>query len=286
MPNAATLFARVIADVFASKAPAQTQPQPQPSQSSAAPQAQQSAPVNPAAQAAHTEAPGVAIHIVGQGASNETVVTIGDIPHLFVDEGDHVVQFSPAFDDHAEETEFGLKILPDLMPHWSKRATHRSPLKEAVATAIRQNGKPAPVSHPPQPKEVAGGTSDSPVEREEGFAPEAAEQPRPRRAHNIDSSNVVGRIASWGEERFPDRKKPGRFYESFAMHIDTDAGERTLQGEGLKEAIAECRCVVGDVVSVRRTGKVKVPAIRTDGTPILKDGKPVLWDKWLWAISR
>ena len=284
MPNAATLFARVMADVFSGRSPAQTRPQP--SQASDAPQAQRAAPVTPAAQPAHTETPANAIHVVGQGASNETVVTIGDIPHLFVDEGDHVVQFSPAFDDHAEETEFGLKILPDLVPRWSQRATHRSPLKEAVATAIRQNGKPAPVSHSPQLKEVAGSAPDSSVEREEGFEPEPAAQARPRRAHNVDSSNVVGRIASWGEERFPDRKKPGRFYESFAMHIDTSAGERTLQGEGLKEAIAECRCVVGDVVSVRRTGKVKVPAIRTDGTPILKDGKPVLWDKWLWAISK
>lgn len=283
MPNAATLFARVMADVFASKSPAQIQPQL--SQSSAAPQAQQSAPIN-SAQPAHTEAPAVAIHMVGQGAPNETVVTIGDIPHLFVDEGDHVVQFSPAFDDHAEETEFGLKILPELMPHWSQRATHRSPLKEAVATAIRQNGKPAPVNATHAATVATGGTPDTPGGAMEPFEPEAATHARPRRAHNVDSSNVVGRILSWGEESFPDRKKPGRFYKSFAMHVDTSAGERTLQGEGLKEAIAECRCVVGDVVSIRRTGKVKVPAIRTDGTPIVKDGKPVLWDKWLWAISK
>ncbi|SEI23783.1 hypothetical protein [Paraburkholderia hospita] len=280
MSKATTLFARVMADVFVGKPPVQ------PSQASAAPHARQADPEAPAAKPVHNEVPSVSTHVVGQGASNETVVTIGDIPHLFVDEGDHVVQFSPAFDDHAEETEFGLKILPDLTPHWSQRAVHRCPLKEAVAAAIRQNGKPQPVNPSPQSKEVAGGTRDFAGGSDEAFEPETVRQARPRRAHHVDSSNVVGRIVSWGEERFPDRKRPGRFYESFAMHVDTSDGERTLQGEGLKDAIAECRCVVGDVVSVRRTGKVKVPAIRADGSAILKDGKPVLWDKWLWAISK
>jgi hypothetical protein len=110
---------------------------------------------------------------------------------------------------------------------------------------------------------------------------------RRRRAQPADASSVTGRIVSWGEEKFPDRKREGRHYVSFAMHIETSSGERTLQGEGLKEAIAECRCVVGDVVSVRRTGKVKVPAIRqSDGAPIVKDGKQVMWDKWLWSISK
>ncbi len=36
-----------------------------------------------------------------------------------------------------------------------------------------------------------------------------------------------------------------RFYTSFAMHVDTQGGERTLQGEGLKDAIAAARCEVG-----------------------------------------
>lgn len=276
MPKAATLFARVMADVFAGK------PSGQPSTGPVAPQ---TAPAASTADRPHTDAPSVTTTVVGQGASNETVVTIGDIPHLFVDEGDHVVQFSPAFDDHAEETEFGVKILPDLIPHWSRRAVHRCPLKEAVVAAIRQNGKPAPVNVP-RGKEVDSGARESPGGSEEAFEPESTASSRPRRAHVADASNVVGRIASWGEESFPDRKKPGRFYKSFAMHVNTSDGDRTLQGEGLKEAIAECRCVVGDVVSVRRTGKVKVPAIRADGTPILKDGKPVMWDKWLWAISK
>ncbi|HKR39759.1 MAG TPA: hypothetical protein VJU59_08775 [Paraburkholderia sp.] len=282
MPNAATLFARVMADVFSGK------PACQPSQAATAGTANTAAPAPKSATPAPADTHSPTSHVVGQGASNETIVTIGDIPHLFVDEGDHIVQFTPAFDDHAEETEFGLKIVPDLAPHWSQRAVHRCALKEAVAVAIRQDGKPLPVAPLPQGKGVGNDVNRAMSDAvDETFEPEASAPNRPRRTHNADASNVVGRIVSWGEERFPDRKRPGRHYTSFAMHIDTSSGERTLQGEGLKEAIAECRCVVGDVVSVRRTGKVKVPAIRqTDGTPIMKDGKPLMWDKWLWSISK
>ncbi len=276
MPNAATLFARVMADVFSGK-PA----------SHAATAAHAAAPAAPSPTPEPADTQASVSHVVGQGALNETIVTIGDIPHLFVDEGDHIVEFTPAFDDHAEETEFGLKIVPDLVPHWSQRTVHRCTLKEAVAAAIRQNGKPPTVTPLPQGKGTDSDSNQaSPSEVEETFEPEARVSNRPGRTHNADASNVIGRIVSWGEERFPDRKRPGRHYTSFALHIDTSSGERTLQGEGLKEAIAECGCVLGDVVSVRRTGKVKVPAIRTDGSPIIKDGKPLMWDKWLWSISK
>jgi len=280
MRNAASLFARVMADVFTGRPAAHAATASNATTATTAEPARSS---NPASADDSS-----ASHVVGQGASNETIVTIGDIPHLFVDEGDHIVEFTPAFDDHAEETEFGLKIVPDLVPHWSQRLVHRCALKEAVAVAIRQNGKP--LTSTPLPQENGAGNDSkqvSPSEVQETFEPEARGPNRPRRTHNADASNVVGRIVSWGEERFPDRKRPGRHYTSFAVHIDTSSGERTLQGEGLKEAIAECGCVLGDVVSVRRTGKVKVPAIRqTDGTPIMKDGKPLMWDKWLWSISK
>ncbi|RKT10638.1 hypothetical protein B0G69_8071 [Paraburkholderia sp. RAU2J] len=281
MPNAVTLFARVIADVFTGKPPAQ------PSQTAAAPNTQQEAPAAPAVKPAHAEVPSVTSHVVGQGASNETVMTIGDIPHLFVDEGDHVVQFTPAFDDHAEETEFGLKIVPDLEPHWSRVAIHRCPLKTAIATAIRQGANAVMSGAVKATPEVSDdGPPSLPETEKERFDADDVSPVRQRREQSVDASTVVGRIASWGEEQFPDRKKPGRFYKSFAIHIDTASGERTLQGEGLKEAIAECRCVVGDVVSIRRLRKVKVPAIRADGSAMLKDGKPVMWDKWLWSITK
>jgi len=278
--NTATLFTRVLADLFPGKSASQPPHQQSSADSSASPMTS-TASVAPAPD--NSSVP----EVVGQGAENETVVTIGDTPHLFVDEGDHIVQFVPAFDDHTEETEFGLKIVPDLEPHWSKLTVHRCPLKAAIASAIRE-GNHAVMAASSNAAPDASRKEAQPPQQEEAERFDAGDvgTVRHRREQPVDASTVIGRIASWGEEKFPDRKKPGRFYKSFAIHIDTSSGERTLQGEGLKEAIAECRCVVGDVVSVRRLRKIKVPAIRADGSAMVKDGKPVMWDKWLWSITK
>jgi hypothetical protein len=282
MANAGSLFNRVLADLFPGNSAAQFHT---PSRETGT----TPAPVQTPAPQANS---GVAVqHEVGQGAANETVVTIGDTPHLFVDEGDHIVEFVPAFDDHTEETEFGLKIVPDLAPHWSQAASHRCSLKDAIAIAIR-GGSTSPSIPKLTLREVtpdatpdAGPAASHAGDDDDLSGRGGATRARARRSDSNDGAAVAGRILSWGEERFPDRKKPGRFYKSFAMHIDTTRGEQTLQGEGLKEAIAECRCVVGDVVSVRRLHKIKVPAIRQDGTPKIVDGQQVMWDKWLWSIS-
>jgi hypothetical protein len=164
---------------------------------------------------------------------------------------------------------------------------HRCPLKAAIASAIRE-GNNAVITASSNAAPDASRKEAQPPQQEEAERFDAGDvgTVRQRREQPVDASTVIGRIASWGEEKFPDRKKPGRFYKSFAIHIDTTSGERTLQGEGLKEAIAECRCVVGDVVSVRRLRKIKVPAIRADGSALVKDGKPVMWDKWLWSITK
>ncbi|TGP40226.1 hypothetical protein EN871_28795 [bacterium M00.F.Ca.ET.228.01.1.1] len=280
MRNTATLFTRVLADLFSGKSATQPSHQQSSADSSRSPMTS-TASVAPAPE--NSSAP----KVVGQGAENETVVTIGDTPHLFVDEGDHIVQFVPAFDDHTEETEFGLKIVPDLEPHWSKLTVHRCPLKAAIASAIRE-GNHAVMAASSNAAPDASRKEPQPPQQEEAERFDAGDvgTVRQRREQPVDASTVIGRIASWGEEKFPDRKKPGRFYKSFAIHIDTSSGERTLQGEGLKEAIAECRCVVGDVVSVRRLRKIKVPAMRADGSAMVKDGKPVMWDKWLWSITK
>ncbi|SIT34890.1 conserved hypothetical protein [Paraburkholderia ribeironis] len=280
MPNAATLFSRVLADMFPCKTATSHQAPSQPHQN---PHAAASSTDDASASTVRHNVPH---HVVGQGAPNETIVTIGDVPHLFVDEGDHIVQFAPAFDDHAEQTEFGMKIVPDLIPYWSQVCIHRCALKEALATAIRQvrTGAVQGVASAPQASNIAPQATAN--EGDEPFESSGGRPARERRVSNHDGASVIGRIVSWGEEKFPDRKRPGRFYESFAMHIETGTGERTLQGEGLKEAIAECRCSVGDVVSVRRLRKIQVPAIRTDGTPKMVDGKQVMWDKWLWSITK
>jgi hypothetical protein len=273
MARNAAFFARVLADIFPGKP----------------------APLTPAPSTSSTQstatfgvlAADALPRVIGQGAANETDVTIADEPNLFVEEADCVVQFKPAFDEQASQTQFGLKILPELIPHWSQVHVHRCSLKDAIASAIRSAGKSVPTGTAAAPP-----TMDTPEVRQPMLTDHSsANTPArriPRREHSHDMAAVVGRVVSWGEEKFPDRKSVGgsRFYTSFAMHIDTAAGERTLQGEGLKEAIAESGCMVGDYVSVRRLSKIKVPAIRHDGSPKLVDGKQVMWDKWLWSITK
>ncbi|MBU6486222.1 MAG: hypothetical protein KGQ57_00165 [Burkholderiales bacterium] len=260
MASSAGFISRFLADVFPGR-PAN--PQPAPSNSSAP---EHSAPRE-----------------VGQGAANETHITIGDVPNLFVDEGDCVVQFAPKFDEQMLETQFGIKVLPELTPHWSQVATHHCPLREAIAKAIRgpsvRTTQQAPSIDPLEPVTSVIGDAATDTPRERRAAP----------ATHGDSdvmAAVTGTIISWGEEKFPRRKGSGpRFYESFAMRLDTATGERVLQGEGLKDAISESKCQVGDVVSVRRLRKIKVPAFHQSGEPKIVSGKQAMWDKWLWSIS-
>ncbi|MDN7805770.1 hypothetical protein [Burkholderia gladioli] len=242
---------------------------------------------------------------VGSGAANETFVTIGGVAHLFVDEGDCVVEFAPAFDEAPGDTMFGTKILPALAPHWALKHEHSVPLKEAIAIAIRRGSAPA------SPPLASTSTSSSAVADRRPAPPLDASQSAHRgesagrrgssthesslgrnRAvgHDYASRSSVdkGRISGWGEREFLDRR-PGvsRTYRSFALCLDTSNGERVLQGEGLKEAIAECGCHVGDTVVVKRLRKIKVAAYREDdGTPIYKNGQQVMWDKWLWSITK
>ncbi|ACB68970.1 conserved hypothetical protein (plasmid) [Burkholderia ambifaria MC40-6] len=225
--------------------------------------------------------------VVGKGASNETHVTIDGIPHLFVDEGDCIVEFEPAFDDHTGDTMFGLKILPDLEPHWAMRAEHRSALKDAIATAIRRAAGVQMATDSNVSSAEAAPMEVAPADELERPRESSRRPARPRRDESAKSAAVVGRITWWGEDEFPDRRSNGsRFYKSFAIRLDTSYGERTLQGEGLKEAISEYGCRLGDTVSVKRLRKIKVPAMRSDGSPKIVNGQQVMWDKWLWSITQ
>ncbi|MBB3262274.1 hypothetical protein F4827_006321 [Paraburkholderia bannensis] len=241
---------------------------------------------------------------VGRGADNETFVTIDGVPNLFVDEGDCVVQFLPAFEEAPGETRFGTKILPALSPHWAVANQHALPLRDAIAAAIR--AKSARQPHyvlADAPVQSHGHGQRETVAHHDRPVPSATERPRrpagttrtpgtagangkngaPGRG---DLAATIGRIVCWGEEEFPNRKPYGKpFYTSFAMHVDTALGEQILQGEGLKDAIAESRCQVGDHVTVRRLRKVKVAAFHESGQPVLKNGQQVYWDKWLWSIT-
>ena len=224
---------------------------------------------------------------IGQGAPNETFVTISGVLHLFIDEGDCIAQFGPAFEETPSDTPFGTKILPELAPHWSLLCEHRVPLKDAIATAIRAKGvslTSAPAQHDTAIPAVADVHDEGEVQPSQVRRHVLLEQ---MQSCDDYQTATVGKVLGWGEEKFPNRKPGGKpFYTSFAMHIETAIGERTLQGEGLKDAIAQSGCRVGDSVSVRRLEKTTVPAFTEGGRPIMKTGQQVLWDKWLWSITR
>ena len=289
MANTANLVTRILAEIFPGSASN--------ARNDASPPANAPS-IHPAPQQRGTVTQ-VAPRTIGRGAANETHITIAGIPNLFVDEGDCIIQFVPAFDEAIKETLFGIKVLPELEPHWSEAATHECDLKQAIAEAIRSADQavetspaapaspksPATVARAAQRPQVRSQEQPACIEEDADAATPAARSVVPGQSGS-DTGAVRGRVVSWGEEKFPDRNKPGRFYDSFAMHVETATGERTLQGEGLKEAIAHARCDIGDYVSVRRLRKIKVPAIRRDGSPKLVDGVQVMWEKWLWSISK
>ncbi|WP_043367834.1 hypothetical protein [Cupriavidus sp. WS] len=233
---------------------------------------------------------------VGQGAPNETQITIADLPHLFRDEGDSIVHFVAAFEHRVTETRFGQKLLPEVVPRWNKQAVIRgSTVEQAISEALsRTRSSPSAAPHPvptspaTRVKERVAG-ADHVDDARQPSTPQPSEVPAARSIAGSKSS-TVGRLAFWGEMKFPKRgSAPPKFYTSFAIRVDTGAAaEVTLQGEGLKDAIAEAKCTLGDHVRVTRLEKVKVPAFHErSGKPMLdNDGNQKLWDKWLWRIDK
>ncbi|MGQ7932223.1 hypothetical protein [Paraburkholderia sp. D1E] len=288
MTITASFFTRVLADIFPGKASTARHATPQ--------TMREPSPV-PTAPEPGKSSDEAGLRVIGQGQLNETHITIGGVPNLFIDEGDCVMQFVPAFDEAMKQTQFGMKVLPELEPHWSQAAMHRCNLKQAIAVAIRG---PAEAAGVPCAPPTAGARTDHQLLSNAAQEPvligmddndeDGAALPRRHAASSNsapDLAAVSGTVTAWGEEKFP-RRKPGgpRFYTSFAIRLQTFSGERVLQGEGLKDAISESGCQVGDVVSVRRLRKIKVQAFEKDGEPKLKNGVPVLWDKWLWSITK
>lgn len=235
------------------------------------------------------------LRVIGQGDANETHISIGGVPHLFVDEGGCIVQFVPAFDELITNTPFGPKVLPELAPHWAKQKEHRCTLKDAIAASIRSAGNAVPASsarsaaqNPTQFSAQNSAAADM-----DAAASDDPPSGRPTRRSGSGSRTdaiamgVAGTITGWGEERFPNRRPDAKsaFYKSFAMRLETLEGERVLQGEGLKDAISESGCKVGDVVTVRKLRKIKVPAFHKSGEPKIVNGQQLMWDKWLWSIN-
>lgn len=233
---------------------------------------------------------------VGTGAHNERQFFLNGIPHLLRDEGDCIVHFVASFDYRMEPTAYGEKLLPDVVPRWVVINTHPLATLEGVAASVmkldglreaRQGSTSAP-----------GSDRETEVRRAErgdvrsGRRTESADHGRGGAATEIRSSTstTVGNLVEWGEMEFPSRKARGpRTYRSFAVKLATPAGEQTLQGEGLKEAIAKAGCRQGDHVVVKRLRKVKVPAFdEKSGRPIIdrETGEQKLWDKWIWEINQ
>lgn len=233
--------------------------------------------------------------VVGQGGADERIVIIGGLPCLFVKEGaNEVVQFAAKFEPTLDESAWGCKVLPALVPHWEMECEHDCSMTEAVSRALRSASGMAAPSRPVRaepkaetakvkpdlPKANPTSSSDNPPEADSIQA--AAESPPSTKVNMISDK---GRIVDWGERKFPSREKKGS-YTSFSLCLATDNGEKVLQGEGLKDAISKCGCQVGDVVFVRRLYKEKVLAFDRQGNPKMKDGKQMMYDKWVWSITR
>ncbi|MFM0123340.1 MULTISPECIES: hypothetical protein [Paraburkholderia] len=228
--------------------------------------------------------------VVGQGGANERQVVIAGEARLFRDEGDVVVQFRPAFDHQLRDTPVGMKLVPSLEPHWSVVGEHPGPLKDAIAAAIMAAGSPVTADrHVERAERPRSGGQVKPATSPvviENAAPALASPTKAPVAHRTERSHY-GVVTEWGEREFPDGKRPGKTYESFCLTLEHHGQTRVLQGEGLRDAIAETHCRIGDRVEVRRLGKTKVPAVNSRGEPILDaSGAQVLWDKWLWSIKK
>ena len=225
---------------------------------------------------------------VGTGAANEFQIYINGVPHLFRDEGNHVVHFVAEFDRQIQWTAFGNKVLPEVVPRWTKVRVYDGPTAtpQSVAEAIVRDGK-AQESSAPRIQSVDA--------REH---PAKAAKPRPeavpREAKSVSeasSSNyTVGILTEWGEMNFPNRRPGGKStYTSFAVKLDTGADVKTLQGEGLKDVLADARCQIGERVGIKRRYREKVPAFdQATGEPIIDraTGRQKLYDRWVWSINR
>lgn len=227
---------------------------------------------------------------VGTGADNEFHMQIDGIPHLFRDEGDRVVHFVAEFDRRIHHTAFGNKLLPDVVPRWSKVRTYDQPgvtpqkvAEDVVRDARKQSIQPARKSAQPETQPSGAAPDEYAVARP---------HVKPRAAEASSSNYTVGKLLEWGEMEFPNRKpKPGGkpTYTSFAVKLETSAGEKVLQGEGLKDVLASAHCELGERVGIRRLHKEKVPAFdQKTGRPIIDraTNQQKLWDRWVWSINR
>lgn len=234
---------------------------------------------------------------VGTGAANERQFYVHGIPHLLRDEGGRVIHFVGVFQYLLQSTPYGDKLLPEVIPRWEQVSVHPGEALEKVAADVIQaeseltpdllTSSDAPAgARRFQPTRSLDGAQPSRSKREDGERQGGGSASSEKRS---SSAYTVGKLIEWGEMEFPNRKSGGpRTYTSFAVKLYTGAGERTLQGEGLKDALAEAGCKLGDRVAVKRVRQEKVPAFdKKTGDPIKdpRTGEQKLWDRWVWNIN-
>ena len=98
---------------------------------------------------------------------------------------------------------------------------------------------------------------------------------------------TFGTLISMGDRTFPDKNKPGKTFENFAITVKTNYGDKPLQGEGLREALAECSAQIGDKIKVQRLEQIMVPCINKTTQKVMTepDGSTKMVPKWLWSIT-
>lgn len=233
---------------------------------------------------------------VGRGDPNERQFYVHGVPHLLRMEADRVVHFVGVFEHRLQRTQFGDKLLPEVFPRWKMVGEHPNTSLEQVAVKVIQQG----VQHDaPRPSQSDDGAEVRRRDRQKASARDPQRSVRQdgatTRAGNVafdsasSSAYTVGELLEWGEMTFPNRKPSGpRTYTSFALKLATTTGEKILQGEGLKDALADAGCKLGDRIAVKRLHREKVAAFdKKSGSPIMDrtTGEQKLWDRWVWTIN-
>jgi len=218
--------------------------------------------------------------------------------HLFRDEGTCIEHFVAGFKTRIVKTRYGDKLLPEVAPHWRYVSTHAGQSLEAVVSKViheATGSKPAGPGPARAAKNDGSRTSSAQGTRtvEAGESLEGDSVAATSADTGARSDYESGTLTFWGDLKFPKRRKQSSAkgpdtYTSFALKLQTNAGEKTIQGEGLKDAIADAGCKLGDRVAVKRLYKTKVPAFDQKSGAPLKDpatGEQKLWDKWVFNIQ-
>jgi hypothetical protein len=192
--------------------------------------------------------------------------------------------FEKTFVPRLCDTAYGTKLLPAANAVWKLLASYDTgSIEQAVISYLAK--KPitplsSPEANPVQP-EANPISLAPPVVR-----PKPEVKASTAQSKAASEGEVFGVLRAYGVEKFPDREKPGKTYDNFAIRLETRSGERVLQGEGLKDAIENAGAKIGVKVGVRRLNQIAVPLFDDRGGPIkdARTGEQKMGKKWLWQM--